>query len=116
MNQAPYELDPVRREAVLAAILEVCARRGWSLLAAHVRSNHLHTVVDAEASPERVMHDFKTYASGRLNRLGLEEASRKRWARHGSTRWLGKPEHVSAAIRYAVVEQGDPMSVFEAEP
>ena len=114
MDQAPYHLDQIRRDAVLEAIQEVCARRGWSLLAAHVRSNHVHTVVEAEVPPERVMHDFKTYASRRLNRMRLEEPNRKRWARHGSTRWLWKPQHVSAAIQYVVGEQGDAMSVFES--
>ena len=34
MDQAPYDLDQIRRDAVLEAIQEVCARRGWSLLAA----------------------------------------------------------------------------------
>jgi REP element-mobilizing transposase RayT len=98
MDQAPYNLDQIRRDAVLEAIQEVCARRGWSLLAAHVRSNHVHTVVEAEVPPERAMHDFKTYASRPLNRMRLEKPNRKRWARHGSARWLWKPQHVSAAI------------------
>ena len=43
MDQAPYQLDRIRRDAVLEAIHEVCAHRGWSLLAAHVRSSHVHT-------------------------------------------------------------------------
>jgi len=38
-----------------------------------------------------------------------------RWARHGSTRWLWNPPHVSAAIQYVVAEQGDAMGVFEAQ-
>jgi hypothetical protein len=45
--------------------------------------------------------------------MGLDEPGRKRWARHGS--WLGKLPHVSAAIQYVVAEQGDAMSVFEAQ-
>jgi REP element-mobilizing transposase RayT len=114
MDQAPYDLDQIRRDAVLEAIQEVCARRGWNLLAAHVRSNRVHTVAEAEVPPERVMHDFKTYASRRLNCMRLEEPDRRRWARHGSTRWLWKPQHVSAAIQYVVAEQGDAMSVFES--
>ena len=114
MDQAPYCLDQIRRDVVLEAIQEVCACRGWSLLAAHVRSNHVHTVVEADLPPERVMHDFKTYASPCLNRMRLEEPNRKRWARHGSTRGLWKPQHVSAAIQYVVGEQGDAMSVFES--
>jgi REP element-mobilizing transposase RayT len=114
MVQSPYHLDQIRRDAVLEAIQEVCAHRGWNLLAAHVRSNHAHTVVEAEAPPERVMRDFKTYASRRLNGMRLDEPGRKRWARHGSTRWLPKPRHVSAAIHYVLGEQGDAMSVFES--
>jgi REP element-mobilizing transposase RayT len=114
MDQSPYHLDRSRRDAVLEAIQEVCAHRGWSLLAAHVRSNHVHTVVAAEVPPARVMSDFKAYASRHLNRMGLDELNRKRWARHGSTRWLWKPQHVSAAMQYVVAEQGDAMSVFES--
>ena len=114
MDQAPFHLDQIRRDTVLEAIQEVCASRGWSLLAAHVRSNHVHTVVEAEAPPERVMHDFKSYASRRLNRMRMEAPNRKRWARHGSTRWLWKPQHVSAAMAYVLQEQGEAMSVFES--
>ena len=114
MDQSPYHLDQTRRDAVLEAIQEVCAHRGWGLLAAHVRSNHVHTVVEAEVPPERVMSDFKAYASRHLNRMRLDEPNRKRWARHGSTRWLWKPQHVSAAMQYVVGEQGDAMSVFES--
>jgi REP element-mobilizing transposase RayT len=115
MDQAAYHLDRIRRDAVLEAIQGVCAHRGWNLLAAHVRSNHVHTVVEAEVPPERMMNDFKAYASRHLNRMRLEEPGRKRWARHGSTRWLWKAQHVSAAIQYVVAEQGDAMSVFEAQ-
>jgi len=53
MDKAPYHLDQDRRDAVVEAIQKVCGQRGWSLLAAHVRSNHVHTVVQAEVPPER---------------------------------------------------------------
>ena len=115
MDQPPYHMDQIRRDAVLQAIQEVCGHRGWNLLAAHVRSNHVHTVVEAEAEPERVMNDFKAYASRRLTRMSLDEPNRKRWARHGSTRWLWKPQHLSAAIQYVVSEQGNTMSAFESD-
>lgn len=115
MDQAPYLLGQIRRDAVLEAIQEVSTHRGWYLLAAHVRSTHVHSVMEAEAEPERVMNDFKAYSSRRLNRMKLDAPDRKRWARHGSTRWLWKPENVAAAMQYVVAEQGDPMSVFEAQ-
>jgi REP element-mobilizing transposase RayT len=113
MDQDPYVMDRSRREAVLTAMLERCTNRGWSMLAAHVRTNHVHVVVAADARPERIMNDLKSYASRCLNQLGLDEPHRKRWARHGSTRWLWKPQSVSAAIRYVVHGQGEPMAVFE---
>ena len=114
MDQPPYNLDQVRRDLVLKAIQNVCAHRHWSLLAAHVRSTHVHAVVAAEAPPERIMIDFKAYASRHLNRMGLDTPDRKRWARHGSTRFLRKPEDILAAIQYVVDEQGEAMSVFES--
>ncbi|HXS96030.1 MAG TPA: transposase [Candidatus Limnocylindrales bacterium] len=114
MAQAPYALDEPRREAVLHSIIEVCAHNNWTLLAAHVRTNHVHVVVEAEYSPERAMSTLKAYASRKLNELGLDEPDRKRWARHGSTRWLWNPSTLSAAIEYVVREQGPPLSVFEA--
>jgi REP element-mobilizing transposase RayT len=114
MHQAPYNMDQIRRDLVMEAIQEVCAHRGWNLFAVHVRSNHVHTVVEVEVPPERAMSDFKAYSSRRLNQMRLDEPGRKRWARHGSTRWLWKQKHVSAAIQYVVDEQGDAMSVFES--
>ena len=114
MDQPPYCLDRSRQEAVLSSLQEVCSHRGWSLLAARVRTNHVHVVVEAEVRPEKVMNDLKSYASRRLNRMGLDESNRKRWARHGSTRWLWKREHVAAAIGYVLDQQGDPMTVFKA--
>jgi REP element-mobilizing transposase RayT len=113
MDQRPYGMDRSRRETVLAAMLQRCIDRQWRLLAAHVRSNHVHIVVQGDARPERIMNDLKSYASRCLNALGLDEPHRKRWARHGSTRWLWNPQNVSAAIRYVVDEQGEPMAVFE---
>ena len=114
MDQAPYRLNLSRRRTVLAALLDRCQQQQWKLLAAQVRANHVHLIVEAEARPERILNDLKSYASRCLNQKAADEPGRKRWARHGSTRWLWKPEHVWAAIRYVVEEQGEPMAVFRA--
>jgi len=100
--QTPYQLDPESRIVVLAALREACSYRSWELLTAHVRTNDVHTVVQAEAEPERVLHALKAYASRALNRLGRDEPNRKRWARHGRTRWLWKREDVPDAVEYVV--------------
>ena len=78
----------------------MCGHRGWRRLAVQVRSHHVPTVA-AEAEPERVMQDFKAYASRRLNGMSLDIPNRK-------------PQPVSAAIEYVVAEQGDAMSAFES--
>jgi REP element-mobilizing transposase RayT len=67
--QPPFLLDQRRREIVLAAIQEACAFRQWTLLAAHVRTNHVHMVVDSPAKPEQVMTTLKAYTSRALNRF-----------------------------------------------
>ena len=112
MIQAPYLLDRDSRAVVLHALMEVCSHRSWGLLAAHVRTNHVHAVVEADERPEKVMSDFKSYASRGLNNLRRDGSDRKRWARHGSTRWLWKDKDVREAIRYVVESQGEPMAVF----
>lgn len=115
MDQPPYTLDGVRRSVTLTAIQEVCAAKNWTLLAAHVRTNHVHAVVEAEAPAEWVMSIFKRAASRALNELGVDgQAERRRWARHGSTRYIWTREQLSAAIRYTVSGQGEQLSVYEA--
>jgi REP element-mobilizing transposase RayT len=112
MDQPSYSLDRDRRATVQQALQEACSHRGWRLLAAHVRSTHVHVVVEANARPEKVMNALKSYASRALNRMGPDDTGRKRWARHGSTQWLWNRKEVSAAIRYVIEGQGDPMAVF----
>ncbi len=114
MDQPAYSMDEDRRRVVLAALVARCPDRGWKLLAAHVRSNHVHVVIDADARPERVMNDLKSFASRKLNETDFENTDRKRWARHGSTRWLWKRENVVAAIDYVLHKQGEPMAFYEA--
>ena len=115
MLQDPYVLDHEARPVVLAAIHRHCAYRGWNLLAAHVRSNHVHMIVEAETRPERIMNEFKAYASRELNQLKTEGSNRKRWARHGSTRWLWKDEDLRHALQYVIDEQGEPMALFVSD-
>lgn len=114
MKESPYLLDAAARAMVLAAIQEVCAYRSWILLAAHVRTNHVHVVVEAECKPEKALNDFKAYSSRALNRDAADKRT-NRWARHGSTRWLWKDQEVRDAIRYVVDEQGVPMAVYVGE-
>jgi hypothetical protein len=102
----PYQLGSTSRPIVLQAIRDVCAFRGWELWAAHVRTNHVHVVVTADAAPERVMSDLKAHASRALNRAGVDGRRACRWTRHGSTKYLNRPEAIDAAIEYVLEWQG----------
>ena len=66
----------------------------------------------ARASRERELMDQAPYV---LNEVSPEGSGRKRWARHGSTRWLLNRDDVAAAIRYVVDRQGEPMAFWIAE-
>jgi REP element-mobilizing transposase RayT len=110
LTEPPYHLDGPRRQVTLHALCEIARRKGWVLHAAHVRSNHAHLVVTAEGPPERILNDFKTAASRRLNKAFPDERDRKRWTRHGSTRYLWTQEAVAEKVHYVLEGQGEPMA------
>jgi REP element-mobilizing transposase RayT len=103
---APVTLDKPRRTAVLAAVVEVCAYRRWMLLALHVRNAHVHAVVAAKAAPEKVLNDFKAYATRRLRNENLAAADLRVWSVHGSTRYLWNENQLAEVVGYAVNRQG----------
>jgi REP element-mobilizing transposase RayT len=113
MPQPPYVMDALRRRVVLKSVQEVCRFRSWNLLAAHVRTNHVHVVTMADRTPVQVMIAMKAYSSRALNESALDGPERCRWARHASTRYLWTRDSVRAAIEYVVREQGESMAVFE---
>ncbi len=113
MDQPAYLLDEPQRSRVLGVIVEVCATRQWNLLAAHVRENHVHVVVSGVEQPEKMMNAFKSYASRCLNETDPDGQGRKRWSRHGSTRYLWDRKAIEYAVHYVVAEQGDPMAVYD---
>jgi hypothetical protein len=80
-----------------------------------VRTNHVHAIVETDIRPEKVMNDFKAHASRNLNLIGSDQPDRKRWAHHGSTRWLQNDTAVHDAIRYVIEGQGEPVAVYAAE-
>jgi REP element-mobilizing transposase RayT len=116
MTQPAYSMSAAERDIVCRAIVELSEDRGWQLLAAHVRSNHVHVVVKADRDPGRLMSDLKGRASRDLTLAGFGDVDRKRWTRHGSTQHLFREEEVEAKIRYALDEQGERMSWYCKEP
>jgi hypothetical protein len=112
MEESPYLMEAAERAIVLTAIRQRASYRGWHLFAAHVRTNHVHIVVVGDATPERMMTEFKAYATRALNRISTD-MRQKHWTRHGSTRWLNTEESLGRAIEYTVAEQGETMAVYD---
>lgn len=108
----PYTLSEEARGVVLRVIQNVCEARQCKLLAAHVRTNHVHIVVEADVKPEKVMLDIKANVSRLLNQ---QEGQRNRWSRHESTRYLWTKESIDQAVSYVVSGQGRPMQVYELQ-
>jgi len=68
LKERPLVLDEQQRLVALEAVLGVCRYRGWNAHAVHVRSTHVHTVVAAaDVKPEKMLTDFKSYASRRCD-------------------------------------------------
>jgi REP element-mobilizing transposase RayT len=105
-KQDSVNLNAKHRGVVKRAIVEVCEFRQWELRALNVRTNHVHAVVTASAPAEKVLNDFKSYATRRLREAGLCDAKSKIWSRHGSTPHLSTEEAVESACRYVIDGQG----------
>jgi REP element-mobilizing transposase RayT len=111
LKNPAFTLKQSQREIVLQAILKVCRFRRWFAHAAHVRSNHVHIVVSGEERPERMMADFKAYATRCIRTINRDKRLMKKcWTRHGSTKYLWTKESLASAIRYVKNEQGKVMA------
>jgi REP element-mobilizing transposase RayT len=113
MAQEPFAMDAARREIVRDAIVALCAEKRWRLLALHVRTNHVHVVVDVDRDAGRAMSDMKARASRALSKAGFDDADRKRWTRHGSALHLFDAAEVADKIDYTLNRQGVPMSFYD---
>jgi REP element-mobilizing transposase RayT len=106
MAWPPLRFSAAARRAIERAFSEVCAHRGWTIHACHARTTHVHTVITAEASTAKVLHDLKAVATRRLREAGIVPPRRPVWAEHGSTVYLWSDKDVIEASRYSVHGQG----------
>ena len=113
MPQPPFFLTAETRPIVLGALVDLAGHRDWHLLAAHVRTSHVHLVLVSNVPADRALVACKAAATKALNHAD-SDTLRKRWSRGGSTRGLRTPAAVTAAVHYVVDSQGAPMSVYWA--
>ncbi|MBE7490306.1 MAG: transposase [Planctomycetes bacterium] len=105
LKHPPVILDAEAREIVHRTIEEVCGHRGWRLLAANVRTNHLHVVIAAAATVDKVHNDIKAYATRRLREAGWARPDQRVWTHDGSKHRLFTAKAVAHAVHYTLYEQ-----------
>lgn len=109
MRDHPYLLHAHSAALVEQTIREVCAHRGWYLWVVNARTNHVHTVLRAPVNAERIMNDFKTWATRRLREKGFAGHEQTVWSDHGSTPHLWTQAQLAGAIEYVRNWQGGPL-------
>jgi REP element-mobilizing transposase RayT len=95
------------RILVNRTLVEVCRHRAWALLAAHVRTNHVHVVMTATGQPARLLGDLKAWSTRRVIEARHRPPGARLWVRGGSVRQLWTQKAVDEACFYVVHEQGD---------
>jgi REP element-mobilizing transposase RayT len=100
MTGEAVRLDLPQAQAVAAQLRETATYRGWQLLALAVMANHVHVFVgvSGDPDPEKLLGDFKAWATRRLNAgWGRREHW---WTQSGSRRRKQSPDAIKTAITY----------------
>ncbi len=107
MAEPEFTLGAQARCIVLNSVLETCAYRAWHLFCVHVRTNHVHAVLQTDVPIERALSYLKARATFVLK---TDYPDRRRfWTKHGSTRYLWTGASLAAAVGYVMTQQGSPM-------
>ncbi len=109
----PIYFTKEHADAILAQFQETAGYREWLLLAVAIMANHFHLVVGVKGDPkpDKLLGDFKSYASGALNRRFGKPESDTWWTEGGSKRKKAILEAVLAAVEY-VRNQPNPLVVW----
>ncbi len=113
LKSKPLLLNANARKQVEAAIRDVCAQRGWTIVAISVRTNHIHVVVEASTVSTKMLNDWKSYSPRRLREIGEWHFSHSPWLDKGSRRFLWTEEHIERATEYVTNGQGGPLPEFD---
>jgi hypothetical protein len=106
LKHDPLLIDPGMRRVTRLAIEAECAFRKWTLHALNIRTNHVHVVVPALATPSRILQAIKAATTRELRAKGLIAATRPVWTVSGSKTWLLDEEERADAIDYVLNQQG----------
>src|SRR5439155_11268524 len=102
MRAEPMYLSAEQALVAADEFLRTATFRHWELSAVAVMANHVHlVVVVAESNPgEKLLQEFKSYASRALNQRFGRPPAGTWWTRSGSKRRLPDDAAVPAAMEY----------------
>lgn len=108
----PVYLRLEHAEVIRVQFEETAKRRGWTIVIGAIIANHVHLVVGVLGDPEPdvLLRDFKSYASGSLNRTFCRPESGTWWTQSGSKRKVKDARHFNAVVAYVKNQQGALMS------
>jgi len=109
LARPPVKLNVRQCALVEQAVRETCGFRKWSFWAVNARTNHVHTVVTANCTPERVLSAFKANATRKLREAKCWNSNSSPWAYRGSRRYLWNEKELLDAIAYVLYDQGEPL-------
>jgi REP element-mobilizing transposase RayT len=98
-------LEPHDRSTIEAACRRHCEHRGWHLFAVSARTNHVHVVVAADASPQTVRDQLKANCTRELRIQERPLKSDRTWTRGGDCEILDSDEGIEAAVLYVTEAQ-----------
>ncbi len=110
----PVVLTAAQRRSVERSIRDTCEKRGRTLLAINVRTNHIHLVVCIGAKrPKDALIALKANATRQLREDQLWTLEHTPWADKGSKRNLWNERSVFEACDYVVNWQGNDLPNFD---
>ncbi|MHA1129057.1 MAG: hypothetical protein ACTSRN_08935, partial [Alphaproteobacteria bacterium] len=98
LKNFPVLLDGGQRQIVRDTIVKHCDIRKWRLYALHVRSNHVHTVVQSDKLIDQVSNELKGWPKRVLRENGFNPP--KVWTGGSSKVYLFTEAKLREKIRY----------------
>jgi REP element-mobilizing transposase RayT len=108
-----FILETSERNTVLESIIETCNYNHWYLHAAHVRTNHVHIILQSNNLGKKTIAILKTYATKALKRNHSALLQRKKyWSKGGSAKFITGPDYLPSVMDYVIEQQGERMALY----
>ena len=108
-------LKPHDRNTVEEACFQHCEHRRWHLLAVNARTNHVHVVVVADQSPQKVRDQLKANCTRALRQQSTPLVVDRTWTTGGDCEILDSDADVEASV-ICVTEAQDRKGLERDDP